>query len=76
MLTDNALGTAIKEALESKGLKPVDVARKWKVAAPSVHGWYKTGRISMDKLLEIMDICSDTYGPEHWGLKKWPGSAL
>lgn len=76
MLTDSELGNAIKQALEAKGLKPADVARKWKVAPPSVQGWYKTGRIATDKLLEIMDMCADVYGPEHWGLRKWPGGGF
>lgn len=73
MLTGQALGAAIEKALAAKGLSKTDAARRYGVRNASVTGWIKTGRIATDKLLDIMDFCSDVLGPEHWGLDRWPG---
>lgn len=74
MLTNKELGHAIKTALESIGLKgPTAVARAFNIAPPSAANWFATGRITKEKLLEIMDMCAEKHGPEHWGLTKWAG---
>lgn len=73
MLTGQDLGAAIAKALAIKGLSKADAARKYNVQKASVTGWIKTGRIATDKLLDLMDFCSDVLGPEHWGLDHWPG---
>lgn len=73
MLTGPALGGALRAALKKKGMLPIDAARRYRISKASVSGWFKTGSITSDKLIDLMDLCSDVCGPEHWGLKKWPG---
>lgn len=73
MLTGPALGHALRAALKKKGMLPIDAARRYGISKASVSGWFKTGSITSDKLIDLMDLCSDVCGPEHWGLKKWPG---
>lgn len=69
MLNGKALGVAIKEALNLKGLKNADLAREFEVKPPSVNGWIKTGRIEKGKLWRIIEMTADVVGPEHWGLE-------
>lgn len=74
MLKGKSLGHAIRTALAGKGLDtPSAAAKHWGIKPPSASGWFSTGRISMETLLEIMDLCADQYGPAHWGLSHWPG---
>lgn len=68
MLKGKSLGHAIRTALAGKGLDtPSAAAKRWGIKPPSASGWFSTGRISMETLLEIMDLCADQYGPAHWG---------
>lgn len=78
------LGAAIKKAIDLKGWKQADLARKFHVEPPSVSGWIRTGRIDKGKLWRLMEMLSDVVGPEHWGLdakaapkrKPLPGHAV
>lgn len=66
MLTGRELGEAIAAALEQNGKTRADAARHLEVAAPSVSGWIKTGRISkenFDKLRHWLTRTPDSY----WG---------
>lgn len=63
------LGAAIKKAIDLKGWKQADLARKFHVEPPSVSGWIRTGRIDKGKLWRLMELTSDVVGPEHWGLE-------
>lgn len=68
MLTGEELGKAIEAARNAKGVTNADLARQFNVKPPSVQGWIKTGRISKDKLQELIGYFSDVVGPAHWGL--------
>lgn len=68
MLTGKELGEAIRSAIEEKGETPASMARHFKIKAPSVHGWITTGRIGKARLFQLIELCSDVVGPEHWGL--------
>ena len=76
MKTGPELGLAIRQAIQSLNWKSADAAHRWGIKPPSVSEWYTTGRIQTDRLLELMDLCADHLGPEHWGLKRWPGEGL
>jgi hypothetical protein len=77
MLTGSELGQAIKKALEVKGfVGPTAVAKRFDVKPPSVSGWFANGAIQNARLFEIMDMCSDVLGPNHWGLDHWPGNKI
>lgn len=69
MLTGKDLGNALRTALEAKGLKgPTAIASHFSVKPPSVSGWFKSGRISKNKLMEVIQYCSDVVPPESWGI--------
>lgn len=68
MLKGEKLGAAIEAARIKKGVSKAELARQFKVKAPSVQGWVKNGRISKDTLAEVITYFSDAVGPEHWGL--------
>ncbi len=70
MLTGTDLGTAIDAARLAKNMTKKDLADHFKVSAPSVQGWIRTGRIEKARLIEVIDFFSDVVGPEHWGLSK------
>lgn len=73
MLSGPELGAAIRLALKEVGLSTTTAAARYGIKKSSVSGWFSTGRISTDILIDIMDLCSPKLGPEHWGLKSWPG---
>lgn len=68
MLTKEALGAAIEAARLAKGISKADLARKFGVAAPSVSGWVRFGRIDKANLFALIQYFSDTVGPDHWGM--------
>jgi len=71
MLTGQALGTAIAQALADNGKTQADAARFFGVKPPSVTGWIKTGRINksnFDKLRIWLDKTPDS----HWGVVSAP----
>lgn len=68
MLSGEALGAAIREAMSLKNVTQQDVAKEFDVLQPSVSYWARTGRIKKDKLDHLMRYFSDVVGPEHWGL--------
>lgn len=74
MLTGQELGKAIADALEQNGKSRADAARYFGVAAPSVSGWIKTGRISKDKLDRLRFWLTKT-PDSHWGATTSPVSA-
>lgn len=69
MLQGKELGIAIKKAIDLKGWKQADVARRFHVEPPSVSGWVRTGRIDKSKLWQLIKLTADVAGPEHWGLE-------
>ncbi len=77
MLSGKDLGRAIEQAIDRKissgAVKTkADIARHFKIQAPSIHDWIKKGSISKDKLPELWSYFSDVVGPEHWGLGSYP----
>lgn len=68
MLSGPALGAAIKEAMNLKGVTQKEVATEFDVLQPSVSYWVRTGRIKKDKLDHLMRYFSGVVGPDHWGL--------
>ncbi|MEF9677746.1 S24 family peptidase [Pectobacterium aroidearum] len=73
MLSGKELGRAIEQAIDKKissgAVKSkADIARHFKIKAPSIHDWIKKGSISKDKLPELWNYFSDVVGPDHWGL--------
>ncbi len=68
MLTGKALGTAITEAIEKKGISKADVARHFGIKPPSISDWCARGTISKDKLDGLFKLFADVVGPEHWGI--------
>lgn len=70
MLTGEKLGKQIEKARNLKGVSNAEIARLFNVKPPSVQGWIKTGRISKDKLMELIEFFSDVARPEDWGLNK------
>jgi Predicted transcriptional regulator len=68
MLTGKELGAAIERARVAKKVSKKKLAEDFGVAAPSVQGWVKTGRIDKSKLMELMEYFADVAKPEHWGL--------
>ena len=72
MLTGKALGLAIKKAIQGKGVKQTDVAKKFGVRPPSVQDWINRGTIGKDKLPMLWSYFADVAGPAHWGLDKFP----
>ncbi len=62
------LGTAIRAALETVGLRgPAAVSREFGVKPPSVSGWFSTGRISKSNLIEIIQRTRGNVPLNHWG---------
>lgn len=72
MLTGKELGSAIREAVDKKGVRLVDVATHFGVKPPSVQDWIHKGTISKARLPELWLYFSDVVGPEHWGLASFP----
>lgn len=72
MLTGTALGAAIREAIEKKGVTQREVARVFDVKPPSIQDWMKKGTVSKDKLPALWKYFEDVAGPEHWGLEQFP----
>lgn len=70
MLNGEKLGRAIKSAIVKKGVTQREVAEHFGVAAPSVTGWIKNGRIAKEHLKELFSYFGDTVEPSHWGLDK------
>ncbi|MCO7513739.1 phage repressor protein [Pseudomonas guariconensis] len=68
MLTGTELGKAIEAARLAKGISKKKLAEDFGVAAPSVQGWVKTGRIDKAKLMQLIDYFSDVVDARHWGL--------
>ena len=68
MLKDGQeLGRAIREAIRAAGLTSSEAARAFGVKAPSVLGWYRTGRISKPHLAAVMKRTEGKVPIEHWG---------
>lgn len=70
MLTGKELGRAIESARVKKGVSKAELARAFGVKPPSVQGWVNHGRISKDKLSQLMDYFADTVPAGHWGEKQ------
>lgn len=68
MLTGKALGEAIAQAIEKKGVAKADVARHFGVKPPSVQDWINRGTIDKGRLQQLWQYFGDVVGPEHWGL--------
>lgn len=69
MLTGQALGKAIDEAIRLKGVSKAAVARHFGVKGPSIYDWINHGRIGKQHLEAMFDYFADVVGREHWGLK-------
>lgn len=68
------MGKALALAIRLKGVSKTEVARHFGVAAPSVHGWLRYGRISKEHIDGVVAYFADVVGPEHWGLPaEWSG---
>lgn len=79
MLSGIELGRAIEQAINKKisagsAKSKAEIARHFKIKAPSIHDWIKKGSISKEKLPELWNYFSDVVGPEHWGLNGYPTS--
>jgi len=77
MLSGIELGRAIEQAINKKislgsAKSKAEIARHFKIKAPSIHDWIKKGSISKEKLPELWNYFSDVVGPEHWGLEGYP----
>lgn len=77
MLSGKELGRAIEQAIDKKissgsARSKAEIARHFKIKAPSIYDWIKKGSISKEKLPELWSYFSDVVGPEHWGLKGYP----
>ena len=77
MLSGIELGRAIEQAIDKKisagsAKSKAEIARHFKIKAPSIHDWIKKGSISKEKLPELWSYFSDVVGPEHWGLNGYP----
>lgn len=68
MLTGQALGKAIEEAIALKGVNRSEVARHFGVKPESTYDWTKHGRISKKHIERLIAYFSDVVGPAHWGL--------
>ena len=71
------LGQAIAQAVELKidGIRyksKADIARALGVEPPSLHTWFKTGRVSANKTSVMLAFFCDVTTPSHWGLEDWP----
>lgn len=71
MLTGTELGAAIESARMKKNVTKKKLADDFGVAAPSVQGWVKFGRIDKSKLMDLITYFSDVVPPSHWGLDGW-----
>ncbi|WP_342649120.1 S24 family peptidase [Pseudomonas sp. REB1044] len=71
MLTGADLGAAIESARKKKNVTKKKLADDFGVAAPSVQGWVKFGRIKKSKLMDLITYFSDVVPPAHWGLEGW-----
>ena len=69
MHTGEKLGRAIEEARKKAGISKAELARQFKVTPQSVQGWVKTGRVSKDTLIALMDFFQNDVPPAHWGLR-------
>lgn len=74
MLTGIELGAAIEQARIAKGVSKKKLADDFGVAAPSIQGWVKFGRIDKSKLMDLITYFSDVVTPAHWGLEGWSAS--
>ncbi|WP_443692035.1 hypothetical protein ACRZ5O_22665 [Pseudomonas protegens] len=68
MLTGKELGDAIESARIAKGVSKKKLADDFGVAAPSVQGWVKYGRIDKGKLFQLIEYFKDVVKPMHWGI--------
>lgn len=68
MLTGQALGKAIAEAIRLKGVTRQAVADHFGVKQPSTYDWTKHGRIDKKHLTGLVAYFADVVGPEHWGM--------
>lgn len=72
MLTGEALGKAVREAIRRKGVTQGAVGAHFfgdpKRGQPNVAQWCKTGRIAKEHIPELVAYFADVVGPEHWGL--------
>lgn len=73
MLTGTELGRAIEAARIKKGVSKKEMADHFGVKPPSIQGWVSAGTIGKDKLPALWAYFSDVVGPEHWGLRSYPG---
>lgn len=73
MLTGVKLGAAIAAAIKKKKVTQRDVAAHFGVKPPSIQDWIKRGTIGKARLPELWAYFADVVGPEHWGLKQFPG---
>lgn len=69
MLTGEALGSALKEAMRLKKVTQKQVAAEFGIAQPSVSDWTRTGRVAKEHLNHLVAYFRDVVGPEHWGLQ-------
>ena len=60
------LGEKIRLALDLSKVPPADAARIFGVSRQAVNGWFKTGRIDKNKLLEIIRTTVDHVPPGYW----------
>lgn len=71
------LGRLIQVALQRKKANGTikslaDVARYFGITTPSIHGWFKHGRISDDKMTKLITFLRDVTTLEDWGFEDWP----
>ncbi len=60
------LGEKIRLALALAKVQPADAARIFGVTPQAVNGWFRTGRIDKNKLLEIVRITCPHVAPGYW----------
>jgi hypothetical protein len=71
MLTKDALGRAITEAMTLKGVGPTAVAKHFGLRPPSIStAWRKKGQVDKKHIGKLIEYFADVVPPEHWGMRR------
>ena len=72
MLKGEKLAEALRNAMERKGVRNIDLANEFKVRPSTVSkDWRKLGRIGKHHIDHLVSYFADTVPPSHWGLSDW-----
>ena len=69
MLSGEKLGTALRDAMEKKGVGATTVARHFGIKPPSVYDWMERGCIGKKHLGRLIQYFADVVPPSHWGVE-------